>query len=282
MMNVQHPMDDIDAISKILPPFPKIVLQLLELFREEDASIELMARLIRNDPVLSGNVLAMANHIRRMRVQSDLTDPFGAVSLIGVNRVRKIVISTGMNRFISTGAGSEFIFRHSLAVAITTQELATMCDVMVDEAYIVGILHDVGQLCFQILNANAFHEACQLSVGDGRILERETKIFGVDHCQMGARLAKHWNLPDHVVSAILAHHNDTVATRNLQAVVCLGETLARALDIPSSPQNRVLKINTAAVELIGIKWDSPEMLDCYGRCNARFLQATSDLRRYGG
>ncbi len=277
MMKFQHPMDDIDAIARLLPPFPKVVLQLLELLRHEEASFELMARLIRNDPVLSGNILAMANHIRRLHVQSDLTDPFAAVSLIGVNRVRKIVVSTGMNRFIQAGSGSEFLFHHSLAVAITTQELAMMCDVTADEAYVVGILHDIGQLCFQVLDDEAFQKVCHQAALDGQILERETKIFGIDHCQMGARLAQHWNLPDHVVSAIRTHHHDTIASRNLQAVVCLGETLARALDLPSSSRNHVLKINTPAVELIGIKWDSPEMLDCYGRCRARFMQVTSSI-----
>jgi hypothetical protein len=61
--------------------------------------------------------------------------------------------------------------------------------------------------------------------------------------------------------------------RRITAVVCLGETLARALDIPPSANNRVTKINTPAVELLGLHWGSPEMLDCLGRCHARFLQA---------
>ena len=272
MLKPNPPTLDIEAIARVLPPFPRIFLQLLELLRDEASSFEVMARLIRNDPVLSGNMLATANHVRRLHAQSDLADPFAAASLIGVNRLRQIVVHIGMNRFIGDGRGSEFFFRHSFAVAITSQELAVMCDVSPDEAYIAGILHDVGQLCFHVLDEPAFLRAYQQSAADGRLLEREAEIFGVDHCQIGAQLAQYWNLPDDVVSAIRSHHDDSVATSNLQAVVCLGETLARALDIPASSKNRVTKINTPAVELLGIRWDSPEILDCLGRCHARFLQ----------
>ena len=271
-MKMKTPLDDIAAIAKVLPPFPRIVLQLLDLLRDEEASFEVLARLVRNDAVLAGNVLRLANHIRRMHAQSDLTDPFAAASLIGINRVRKIVVDIGMNRFIGGGAGSDFFFSHSFAVAVTTQELALMCDVSQDEAYIAGILHDVGQLCFHVLDEKGFLQAYERSTVDGRLLEREAELFGVDHSEIGARLAQYWNLPEEIVSAIRNHHDDVTATSPLQAAVCLGETLARALDIPTSSKNRVLKINTPAAELLGVRWDSEEMLDCFGRSRARFRQ----------
>jgi len=277
MLKLQNPMDDIEAIAKVLPPFPKVVLQLLDLLRDEQSSFEVLARLVRNDPVLSGNILGLANRIRRLHAQSDLTDPFAAASLIGFNHVRRIVINTGMNRFIGGGVGSAFFFHHSFAVAITTQEVAVLCDVSPDEAYIAGILHDVGQLCFHVLDERAFQEAYEQSFVDGRLNEREAAIFGVDHCQIGEKLAQYWNLPEDVLSAIRTHHDETSATSKLQAAVCIGETLARALDIPVSPKNRVTKVNAPALELLGLKLDSPEMLDCFGRCHARFLQGVGHV-----
>ena len=272
MLKLKNPLDDIAAVARVLPPFPKVILQILDLLRDDESSLEVLARLIRNDPVISGNVLGMANHIRRLHSQSDLTDPYTAASLIGINRLRRIAVTLGMNHFIGSETGGNFFFCHSFAVAITAQEIGLMCDVSPTEAYVAGILHDVGQLWFHVVNESAFSQAYQLASVDGRLLEREAEIFGADHCEMGAALAEFWNLPQDVVSAIRLHHDDAAATSNLQAVICLGETLARALDIPQSSKNRVLKINTPAVELLGIRWDSPEMLDCFGRCHARFLQ----------
>ncbi len=270
MLKLQRPLDDIEAMGGLLPPFPKVILQLLDLLRDEEASLEVLVRLVRNDPVISGNVLGIANHVRRLHAQSDLADPYAAASLIGINRLRKIVVTVGMNQFMGRGMGGDFFFHHSCAVAITSQEIGLMCDVSPDEAYIAGILHDVGQLCFHVLNESAFAQAYHLASMDGRLLERESELFGADHCEVGAKLAEFWNLPDIVVSAIRTHHDVTAPQGNLQAVVCLGETLARALDMPPSSKNRVLHINQPAVEMLGITWDNPEMLDCFGRCRARF------------
>lgn len=268
-------VNDIEALAALLPPFPKVVLELLSLMRDEQASFEVMARLIRNDAVLSGNILSLANHIRRMRAQPDLSDPFAAASLIGMNHVRRIVVSVGMNRFIGGGRGSEFFFHHSFAVALATQELALICEVPPDEAYIAGILHDVGQLCFHVLDERGFQQAYELSSVDGRLIEREAALFGQDHCEVGAQLAAYWNLPDEVLAAIRMHHDEKLTAGRLQAAVCLGETLARALDLPSSPRNRVTHVNTDAMELLGVHWDAPELSDCFGRCRARFRHGTA-------
>lgn len=78
MLKLPSSMDDIEALASVLPPFPKGILQILDLLRDEESSVEVLARLVRNDPVLSGNVLGMANHIRRLHAQSDLTDIFAA------------------------------------------------------------------------------------------------------------------------------------------------------------------------------------------------------------
>ncbi len=272
MSELKYGLDDIEEVARRLPPFPTAILKILDLLRDDGSSLEVLVRLVRNDPVISGNVLSMANHIRRAHAQSDLSDPYTAASLIGINRLRRTVVNVGMNRFFSNGIGGDFFFQHSLAVAITSHEIGLMAEVDPAQAYIAGILHDVGQLCFHVLDERAFSNAYQLASVDGRLLEREAEIFGADHCEIGAKLAEYWNLPDDVVSAIRVHHSDSVANSHLQAVICLGETLARALDIPSSAKNRVLKVNESAIELLGIQWDSPEMMDCFGRCKARFLQ----------
>jgi putative nucleotidyltransferase with HDIG domain len=276
MLMPKNPLADMEAVARVLPPFPKVILQILDLLRDDESSLEVLARLIRNDPVIAGNVLCLANHIRRLHAQSDLTDPYTAASLIGINRLRRIAVALGMNQFIGSGIGGNFFFNHSFAVAITSQEIGLMCDVSPMEAYVAGILHDVGQLWFHVVNVSAFSQAYQLASVDGRLLEREAEIFGADHSEIGAKLAEFWNLPQAVVEAIRLHHDDTAATGNLQAVIGLGETLARALDIPQSSKNRVLKINTPAMELLGIHWDSPEMMDCFGRCHARFLQSVRE------
>lgn len=279
MLGGRDIMAEVPKLAEALPPFPGIVLQLLDRMHDEESSLDALVRLARNDPVITSHILSNANHIRRLRVQSDLADPFAAASLIGVNRLRGIVVAAGMNQFLENGKGGAFLCRHSQAVAIVAQELAALCGVSTEMAYVAGILHDIGQLCFHILDEQAFKDAYEQSSIDGKLLEREVDIFGLDHCRIGALIAEHWNLPEEFVSTVLTHHDEATVTSRLQATICLAESLARALDIPPSQKNRVTKINVPALETLGLRWNSPEMLDCFGRCHARFHQLLDDGHR---
>lgn len=272
MLNIAQLDTEIPRLAKVLPPFPQVVVQLLDILRKEDVSLDELARIARNDAVISSNILATANRVRRINAQPDLHDPFVAASLIGMNQLRRIVATVGMNKFLSEGKGGAFLYQHSLAVAIAAQELALLCGVSAEKAYVVAILHDMGQLCFHIIDPEAFQEAYRLSAQDGRLLEREAAIFGIDHAKAGALLARHWQLPEDFVSAIETHHDDLIVTSKLQAVINVAESLVRALDIPPSPKNRLTKLNQLAVETLGIDWFSPDMQDCFGRCRARFRQ----------
>lgn len=261
------------AIARRLPPFPKVVLQLLEMLGHDDVSMDALTRQARNDPVIASGILATANRLRRINAQPDLHDPFVAASLIGITQVRRIVVTASMNKFMADDKGASFLFNHSKAVAIVAQELAQLCGLSAEKAYVAGILHDVGQLCFHLMDAERFQEAYRESILDGRLIERETAAFGVDHARIGAALAAHWELPEEFVLSIRDHHEDAVVTSRLPAVINVAESLARALDIPASPKNRVTRINSLAVEELGLDWNSPAMGDCFGRCRARFQYA---------
>ena len=63
-------------------------------------------------------------------------------------------------------------------------------------------------------------------------------------------------------------------TSKLQALINVAESLTRALDIPQSPKNRLTHLNAAAVAALGIHWGSSEMLECFGRCRARYSQTS--------
>jgi putative nucleotidyltransferase with HDIG domain len=261
---------EIAKLAKRLPPFPKVVMQLLDMLRDEDFSLDALIRQAKNDPVITSCILATANRLRRMNAQADLHDPFVAAALIGTTQVQRIVVTAAMNKFAADDRGAGFLFDHSRAVAIVAQELATLCGISPEKAYVGGILHDVGQLCFHILDPVRFQDAYRQSVTDGRLIERERAAFGVDHTMIGAALATYWDLPEEFIFTIRDHHEDAVVTGKLQAVINLAESLTRALDIPSSPKNRVTRLNEDAIEELGIDWHTPEMRDCFGRCRARF------------
>ena len=266
---------DISVIAEKLPPFPTIVTQLLDELKNDSLSMESLVRIARNDPVISANILSCANGVRRMHALPDVSDAYVAAQLVGMNQIQRIIVTNGMNHFLKQDKGSEFLFWHSRAVALVAQELAMMTSISPEKAYIAAILHDIGQLCFHILDPVAFQTAYFQSGEDDRLLERETALFGVDHSLIGAALATHWHLPDEFALSILDHHKEHVVSGDLQAIINLAESLARALDIPSSAKNRVTRINRSAMDLLEIDWNAPAMMDCYSRCRARYRHAVA-------
>lgn len=261
----------IPEIAARLPVFPKVVPELLDCLRQDAPSLDSLVLIARNDPTISAMILSAANRLRRIRALSDLSDPFAAASVIGFDKIRQIILTVGLNRFISQGGGQSLFFEHSLAVAIVAQELAYITHVSPTEAYVAGILHDVGQLVFFAQDAEQYSEIRLQAILSGDLLAREREVFGLDHTDVGVLLASFWNLPKSIMWAIGGHHDNHTALNNgLQAVVNLAESLSRAMDLPYSPHGRVTHINQSALEFLQLRWDSPKMADCFGRCRVRF------------
>jgi putative nucleotidyltransferase with HDIG domain len=261
----------ITEIGAKLPPFPRVIQQLLDRLREDAVSVDSLVRIARTDSVVSSAILSAANRLRRMRLQPDTSDMFSAAALIGTNKLRQIVIATGMNHFLRLGSGQRFFYEHSLAVAVVAHELALLTQISTDEAYIAGILHDIGQLAYYIADSKGYEEVRCRAMQGGDLLELEAAAFGLNHCKVGMLLASHWQLPQNILLAIGTHHDSSDRWQNkLHAVINLAETICRGLDLPQSPHNHVLSVNTSALEYLGLNWSSPELQDLFARSRVRF------------
>jgi putative nucleotidyltransferase with HDIG domain len=268
-------LDNVSAIAKRLPPFPAVVAELLIELSNPSLSMEALVHIARNDPIISANILTAANRIRRFNVMPDIGNLYVAASLIGVNQIRRIIATIGMNRFLDGNGQNASLFWHSRGVAIIAQELAMLTNVCPESAYIAAILHDVGQLCFHIMAPQEYLEVFCQSAGDDRFMEREATLFGCNHAQLGAALARHWQLPAEFASALDEHHEQHLASGRLPALINLAESLSRALDIPPSPKNRLTQLNRLAIDMLEIEWKDPQYMDCFSRSRARYKQVSS-------
>jgi len=268
----------LEQIATRLPPFPAVVSRLLILLEREEVSLDELVRLARNDPVITGDILATANRLRRLRVQPDLSDLFAAATLIGSNQLRRIAVAANMNRFLACSSVPSHFFQHALAVAIVAQELAMMAGKASETAFVAGILHDIGQLGFYVLDAQAYGALRRQALAGKEMMMLERTTFGVDHCQLGQALARYWQLPEVIGETIAAHHacpDEWCA--DLPPLINLAETLSAALDLPYSIYNRVHSVSRAALAHLQLRWDDPEMHDCFCRCRIRFAHQLAKL-----
>ena len=226
-----------------LPTLPAVVLQLLQLTSNDEAGARDLVSLLRADQSLAAKVLSVASSTgggigRAVRTLEQ------AVPLLGFNGVRSIVLAAGVieyfrpSRDTQSGAFDRAGFwLHSIATACAARQIAAALPdrrVAPDQAYLAGLLHDLGKAALDTLFPKAYERIARRAVQErGDIADVERHILGIDHTRAGRRLAEHWKLPTELRDAIWLHHlagpmlPSSVANPPLVAIVHLADTLTR-------------------------------------------------------
>ncbi len=200
---------------KDLPTIPEIVFQIMRLIKDPNAGIPEITRYIEEDPVITAKVLQVANSplYRGAQIITSLTY---AASRLGLNEIEKIVLSLSLMKEIKgmTKKEARFFWRHSVSVAF-------MCDVVNmfsssplrsdaserNDLFVGGLLHDIGVLVLKHHFTDLYEQvAIVCEASDSEHYETEMDILGASHAEIGAYLAKNWNLPPSITAMIEFHH----------------------------------------------------------------------------
>jgi HD-like signal output (HDOD) protein len=195
-----------------VPPQPQIMVDLQMEQYMPDPDLEVIARLISQDPGLSGALLKVVNS-SYFGLSNKIASIQRAVNLLGsrsiINLINALSIKGEMsddtivtlNRFWDTAQD----------VAMTCLTLAKRTGAQaVDEAYALGLFHDCGVplMLKRFPNYMAVLEEAYANAGaDCRVVDTENNAFNTNHAVVGYYTAKSWRLPEHVTDAIANHHN---------------------------------------------------------------------------
>lgn len=200
------------------------------LSREDVSSIEI-ASLIGRDPALALRLLKTANAAGIARTGGHVTSIEVAVERLGLERVASLCLGVGTIRLFETGRNLDYqrFWTHSVAVATVASAIASRRDVgNPSDAYIAGLLHDVGIFFLDQYLPDVFSQMRDLADPNTPRWRQEIQRLGMDHGQMGAKLLERWYLPVGVVAAVAHHHQppwDPGPSRQLALVVGAAEAL---------------------------------------------------------
>ncbi len=269
-MSVQ--LDRVQILEKaaLLPAFPTVVSDLLASLDDENSTLGILSRLVAKDPVITARLLSLANSAAMAgHGQQDRRDIQGAVSLIGLAKVRELALSLSLNSFAEQFGVGRYFWTHSVAVGVAAQELGRKCHFQPDYALVAGLLHDIGQLWMVRFHPETW-QLVQRDVmnWDRDICEAERQHFGIDHTAVGEILAQHWNLPPALIFAIAHHHDGQVAGEKLVALTHVAEAIVNALDLSAGNSARVTVLSDQACDLLGIDWQE-DLGFLFGKIEAR-------------
>jgi putative nucleotidyltransferase with HDIG domain len=193
-----------------LPTMPQILLKLLELCQVDGAGMAEMAKLIANDPGMTIKILNVANSAAYQRggQKSGLMQALGAM---GSDMIKTLVINESVLQAFNGFSGSASndlrrFWKHALSTAVMAREIARAMDyAQPEEAYLAGLLHDVGRLALLAAAPSEYAVNFQADDSDG-LCAIEMRTLQISHVEAGAWVVERWNLDSFMADAILYHH----------------------------------------------------------------------------
>jgi len=237
-----------------LPTLPTIAARLLALTASDDSNARQVIELISADPSLSAKVLSLCRTADKGVSSHGLTVD-RAVVLLGFNAIRNAVLSIKVFEVFgpeaerpdgatpSDGDGRGFdrsaFWLHSLAVGVAAEMIAkahpARREWAADEAFVCGLLHDVGKIALDYVLPKSFARVIELTdLNQANIAEYERRVIGIDHHTAGKRLSQQWGLPHMISDCIWLHGSpyDTLPKlehREMIGLVSLADLIARRM-----------------------------------------------------
>ena len=202
-----------DTIKNI-STLPAVIIQIIKTTNNPASSAHDLNKIITKDQAIAAKILQMANS-SYYELSGKVKDLDRAITLLGFNTVRTLALSISiLDHFKGRSQSGYFnrgqFWEHSMGVAILSKIFAEKRGgrLNVEEAYIGGLLHDLGTIILDQFFHEKFAKILEL-VYESNIdfLEAEKMVIGIDHAQFGAKIAVAWDYPQMLVSMIGNHHN---------------------------------------------------------------------------
>ena len=227
--------------SKNLPTLPHILLRIIEACSGDETDFKELSKIIEMDPALTSSILKMLNS-PFFSLPNRVYNLDQALVLIGMEAVKNIAISASIHQVFKTKEEASSLYlksfwHHSLLCALLSRCLAKKVRYAnPDEAFLAGILHDIGKLLLWVNLPKEYGEIVSSSNGNSeRLLSEEAKL-GALHSEVGAWIIEEWSLPSLVADAVRYHHEPLfriVESFALVKIVYLANLLSKKKDSSS-------------------------------------------------
>jgi len=223
---------DLDLVQH-LPPAPTVLVELLELFKDEDRDLDRAIELLNHDPALTSEVLKCCNS-SYFGARQRVGDMFQAVSMLGFYEVYRIVVAMVGSQVagltVATNAlDINALWEHSVWSAEAAGIVAKHSGEDQSLAFTAGLLHDVGKVVLASARPEIYAGISHLAGQE--LTEKEDELLGVNHAEVGAQIFARWGLPASVIAAVWQHHALDVNSpfAQLASVVHVSDVMAHRL-----------------------------------------------------
>jgi len=237
-----------------LPPLPEAAMRIEALLRDEEkADSRQIAALIEKEPALAAAMLRLANSATFGGLHA-VVDPADAVSRLGLKQVRTLVTTVAHHGHYDCQDPrcltlQRKLWDHAVAAAVLCRHIARLVAAEPAEAFLAGLLHDVGKLV--VLKAIPVVEGGQhpITCTEPVLLE----LMDVMHAELGHQVLTQWHISGGVAEAALKHHSEeAVDGRSLTGIVEAANTITRQMGHHLHPTPELVLIEMPEIERLGL------------------------------
>lgn len=240
---------------------PASALRIVQIANDETCGAAELIDAVESDPSLAVRVLRSVNssfYSVRNRVGNLKT----AVTLLGLKEIRNLALAVHVSRmFVSPGDyrtyRREGLWRHMVAAAAASRLVAEVCGAASpDEAYVAGLLHDLGLILLDQHMRRQFKEVLDCLEQSPSTIAAERAVLSFHHGELGQFVTRRWKLSEAVSAAAGYHHETELYAgphRNMVNLVAVANYLCTRSDISSLGLNNLAPPPDQAYHELGIQ-----------------------------
>ncbi len=227
-------LEQLNAPTYKPPTLPIAATELLRLAQQRNTNYQDVSALLEKDAMLAGRIMSIVQSPMYAGASKISSIP-QALSRLGMNALRDVVLQVSMELTVfrdrSYSGFIERLRKHSVVTAHVAKRLCAYCDEDGEQAFLLGLLHDVGVAAALI----SLSKASGRRVASPSLVAVWTEIERI-HGEATGIVVRHWGMDKEIQHALVAHHK--TSKRVTTAVVTIAEAVANQAGFAVVPRSR--------------------------------------------
>ena len=234
-MEIERILDGIDALRPVSPMASKVMAMMYN----PDSSMRKIVEVIKYDQSMTANLLKICNSSFFGPIQK-ISSIQQAIAYMGTEKVASlIVMGHSASNFAAAQSGYDLeegeLWRYSVSSALIAQDIAEKKHLKnTSHLFTSALLKDIGKVVLNTHVKDAFDRIIALVQNNSlSFIEAEKEVVGIDHAELGARIAERWNFSPEMIDIIRYHHDPNGAATDDVAisVVYLADAICMMIGI---------------------------------------------------
>ena len=208
-MDLEKIINDIDSLE----PVSQVGNKVAEIMSDPESSVNDVVEIIKYDQAMTANLLRVCNSTL-FGLTKEIVSIKQAVAYLGIDKVACLVmVGNHSGNFKKAHQGYDLedgaLWRYSVSSALIAQDLAERRQVKnISSLFTSALLKDIGKVVLNTYMREALNDVqTQVQEAGLTFIEAEKAVLGIDHAELGGKVAEKWNFNQATIDIIRNHHD---------------------------------------------------------------------------